>query len=392
MTSQLARRIQQLPSSGIHAMMAYATKYPDAISLGQGTPTVPTPQFIYDGVFARAKSDDSVGMYASPKLEQELKDLLSQKFNQTYGFSPDTSSLVITSGAVAAITIALMAVINPGDEVIVFDPGYPLHLSQLHLVEGTPVFIPYEEENNWAFPINNIESHITSKTKAIILTNPNNPTGTILTQNQVNTLADIVIKHNLFLILDETYEYLSYGDPVLSPLTIEALRPNIILAKSFSKEFALTGWRIGYAYAQSPIAEKLRAIHTYLNIAAPSPSIVAGIIALSDNQGKVFMEETIRMYTETRTVLDQRMKHLSHLFSYSLPQGAYYLFPKLRIPMDANKFALQLIDEAHVITIPGDSMGPKGSNHIRMSFCVTPTIINNAFDRIDTFAKSHGYC
>lgn len=380
-----------LPNSGIHAMMQYAAKYKDVISLGQGTPTFATPQFIFDGVTKRAQIDQSVGMYAAPSMELELKKLIATEMKQKYGFSADTEELVITSGGVAGLVTALAAFISTGDEVLYFDPSYPIHLSQLHIFEGTPVFVPYKENEQWRFPIEEVEQSITPHTKVILLTNPNNPTGTALSRQEVEKLAEIVLGKNLILILDEAYEYLTYDTELYSPMKIEKLRERTILVKSYSKEYALTGWRIGYTWAPKEIAVKLKSIHTYFNIAAPTPAIVAAITALTDPQGETFVKKTTDIYKQSRQAMCERLKNLPKLFSFYEPSGAYYVFPKILIPENALVFAQKLVDEVKVITIPGDSMGPSGKNHLRMSFCIKPETIHTAFDRIDTFAKTHGY-
>jgi len=370
MSLKQAKRIASMEPSSIHSTMRYAAQYSNCISLGQGTPSFATPQFIYDGIRERANTDPSVGMYATSAIENELKNLIAKKFNSTYGFTPRNSDIILTVGGVAALTIALLGIIDPGDEIIFFDPSYPIHLSQIELVEGTPVFISYDEENNWKFPLEKIEKSITSNTKALILTNPNNPTGTILTEDEVTQLSKIILKHDIYLILDEAYEYLCYEHPFYSPMQIPALRDRIILAKSFSKEFAMTGFRIGYAYA---------------------PSIAGSIIALSSDEGEKFIEQSRRMYEQSKKAISERLQRLPQLFSYIEPQGAYYAFPKIIPDIPASDFVKQLIDEVQVITIGGDCMGPAGQRHIRLSFCIPPEKIHLAFDRIDLFAKKHGY-
>jgi len=371
-------------------MMRYAAKYPDVLSLGQGTPLFPTPEFIYDELYQRSKTDPELGMYSSAKIEKSLKELIAKQFNQIYGFTPDLQEIYLTVGGIGALFSALMVFLQKRDEVIYFDPSYPLHLSQIHITQAKPVFVSYVEKSGWSLDLLKLKNSITSKTKAIILTNPNNPTGTVLSESEVNNLADLVIKHNLILVLDEAYEYLTYDKELYSPLKIPQLRDHIVLCKSFSKEYAMTGWRIGYVYANKEIVAKINDVHTYFCISPPTPSIVASTIALANPKGQEAMQYFKKKFTESRNAICERLDRLPKLFSYHKPDGAYYVFPRfLNFKMNAFDFAKLLVDEAKVITIPGSTMGPSGERHLRMSFAADPKIIHLAFDRIDEFAKKY---
>lgn len=385
-----AKRVLDVPTAGIDLMMRYASKYADIVSLGQGTPLFPTPAFIYDYINKRAKTDTGLGMYASARIEKELLDLIVKQMQRIYGFMPVHNELYLTVGGIGSLFSAFMSLLESGDQVIYFDPSYPLHLSQIHLTGAKPVLVSYDEQNGWRLDLAKLRKSITGKTKAIILTNPNNPTGTVLAETEVRALAEIVLEHNLILVLDEAYEFLTYDKPLFSPLRIPELRDHIILCKSFSKEYAMTGWRIGYVYANEKIISKINDVHVYFAISPATVSIAAAIAALSDERGEKAMKEFKLKFTESRTAICGRLDRLAKLFSYHKPLGAYYVFPKiLGINTDAKTFAKMLIDDARVITIPGDSMGPAGKNHLRMSFAADSTVINQAFDRIDDFARKH---
>lgn len=391
---RFSKRATDVPNSGIGYMMRYASKYPDMVSLGQGTPLFPTPQFIYDYVYEYAKREPATGMYSDTKveIEQTLKSLIVGQMQEDYGFTPEISQLYITVGAIGALFSAIMSLVGPGDEVIYFDPSYPLHLSQLHIAQATPVFVSYKEENGWSIDIEKLKKSVTPKTRAIILTNPNNPTGTVLSEDEVRKLAKVVIDHDLILILDEAYFFLTYGKPVFSPLRIPELRSRTILCRSFSKEFAMTGWRVGYAYAAEELIAKINSIHIYFSVAPPTPSIIAATAALSDPRGKEAMEGFKKKFIESRQAICERLDRLPKLFSYHPPEGAYYAFPKyLGFDMPDMDFAKLLVDEARVITIPGGGMGPSGAGHLRMSFAADASVIHAAFDRLDAFAQKHGF-
>ena len=380
-----------MPNPCIGAMMRYAAKYPGVVSLGRGTPLFPTPQFIYDYLHERSKSDPAIGQYSSPKIENELKTLIIQKIEKKHEFIPKLEEIYLTVGGIGGLFSAIMAFLEKDDEVIYFDPSYPLHLSQIHLAQARPVFVSYNENNNWSIDLEKLEKAITFKTKMVILTNPNNPTGTVLSELEVRKLSETILRRNLILLLDETYDFLTYGKELFSPLQIPELRNNLIVCKSFSKEFAMTGWRIGYVYANPEIIAKINDVHVYFSISPSTPSIVASIAALSDPRGEEAISYFKTKFAESRQAICERLEKLPKLFSFSWPDGAYYAFPKIiGFDMPALDFAKMLIDEAKVITIPGDSMGPAGKNHLRMSFAVDAKLIHEAFDRIDKFAEKHG--
>ena len=387
---RFTNRATNVPNSGIGFMMRYASKYQDVVSLGQGTPLFPTPQFIYDELYQRSKTDKELGMYSSVAKEKPLKELIIKQMKELYLFQPSLEEIYLTAGGIGGLFAAIMSVVEKGDEIIYFDPSYPLHLSQIHISEAKPVFVSYNEDSQWAIDLNKLEKSVTKRTRAVILTNPNNPTGTVLSEKEVKKLGKIVLEHDLYLILDEAYEFLTYEKKLFSPLKIPELRNNIILCKSFSKEFAMTGWRIGYVYANKEIIKKINDIHVYFSISPATISIVAATIALSDHRGKKAMEEFKMKFTESRAAICQRLDRLPKLFSYHKPDGAYYTFPRfLNFKMSAFDFAKLLVDEARVITIPGSTMGPSGEGHLRMSFAANSKVISAAFDRIDKFAKAH---
>ena len=381
-----------VPSSGIGLMMRYAAQYPDVVSLGQGTPLFSTPQYIYDYVHELSFKDPSLGQYSSSKVEQELTALIAQDFNELYGFTPKPEELCLSVGGVGGLMATFLAILDPGDEIIYFDPSYPIHLSQLAIVEADVKFVSLLEEENWKMDFDKLEHSITAKTKAILLTNPNNPTGTVLSKQEVERLVDIVLKNDLYLVLDEAYQFLSYVE-FYSPMLVSELRNNVICIKSFSKEFAMTGWRLGYVYANSVVMAKIAlSINTYLCISPSTIAMHAGIAALKDPRGKEAMQGFQEQFRRSREVICQRMDRLGKLFTYVKPDGAYYLFPKINAfaEMEAVDFCKKLVDEAKVITIPGDSSGLAGKRHIRMSFAAKSEVMEQAFDRIDAFAAKYG--
>jgi len=387
------KRSQNVPDAGIGPIMSYAAKYSDTISLGQGAPQFKTPQFVYDQLYEQSKTNPTLGIYnnLNDKTQLALKELLVTDFKSKYLFAPQISELYLTVGGIGGLFAALMVLLQKGDEVIFFDPSYPLHLSQISISEAKPVFVPLNESSGWTLDLELLKSKVTNKTKAIVLTNPNNPTGTVLSKDQIHQLAEIVVDRRLYLVLDEAYEYLTYDQPLYSPMNIPKLRDHIVLSKSFSKEYAMTGWRIGYLWANTEIIKKIQSIHLYFSLNPATIAVAAATIVLSDPQGKQAMLDFKAQITKSREVICQRMDRLTKLFSYQKPQGSFYLFPKIIPDIPAFDFAKKLVDEAKVITIPGDSMGTSGAHHLRMSFSANSKVINQAFDRLDQFAKDNNY-
>lgn len=387
---RFSKRVTNIPNSGIGYITHYASKYKDVISLGQGTPLFPTPSFIYDELYKRSKTDLTLGMYSGPMAWNELKTLIAKQMGELYGFTPEFNQMALTIGGIGGLFAVFMALLEKGDEIIFFDPSYPMHLSQIHLTGAKPVFVPYSEKLEWKIDLDKFEKAITKKTKLVVLTNPNNPTGTVLTKEEVKELARIVLKHNLILVLDEAYDFLVYEKELFSPLRLPSLRKNIVVCKSLSKEFAMTGWRIGYVWADKEIIDKVFTVHLNLSVSVATPAIAAAVTALKDSRGKKATAGFVKKFTESRKAICERLDRLPNLFSYYKPEGAYYTFPKyLHFKMNSFKFAEKLVDEAHVITVPGSSAGPRGEGHIRMSFAADKSLIHQAFDRIDKFAKKY---
>ena len=387
-----ADRSLDVPSSGIMMMMRYASQYPNTISLGQGTPLFPTPKFIYDYVYEKSKTDTTLGQYSLPPLENQLKELIAKEMEELYGFKPTVDELVLTIGGVGGLFASFMSLLNPNDEVIYFDPSYPIHLSQLKIAQAKVVYVSLKEDEGWRLDIELLKKSITPKTKAILLTNPNNPTGTVLTKDEVQIIVDIVKEKKLYLILDEAYHFLTYNKEIISPATFFEIRNYLVLVKSFSKEYAMTGWRLGYVYAHAEIIKNLgNNINTYTCISPATISIHAAICALTDPRGKESMFGFIKKFNESREAICNRMDKLTKLFQYQKPEGAYYVFPKLLAfpEINAVEFCQKLVSESGVITIPGDSSGPAGKRHVRMSFAADVSLINEAFDRIDSFAQKN---
>ncbi|MCK4638617.1 MAG: pyridoxal phosphate-dependent aminotransferase, partial [Bacteroidales bacterium] len=296
------------------------------------------------------------------------------------------NQIIVTVGAIEGLAASVMATIDPGDEVILPTPTYSTHITQVRLASGIPVLVPLIEENNFALDTKAIQKAITSKTKAIMFCSPNNPTGTVFSEEYLRKLAEIALENNLTIITDEAYEYFTFDDNKhFSIASIPELRKNVITNYTFTKTYAMTGWRIGYLHADEEILTQVKKVHIPFSICAPVASQYAAIAALKGSQECV--EEFRMHYLKTRNLMCERLDNLDSVFQYSKPGGSYLMFPKIlgERGNDSFVFSKNLLKEARVSTTPGIEFGPTGENHIRLSFCVPEEMINKAFDRMEKY-------
>lgn len=374
----MSLRTKRIQVSAIKQLPVIASTMTDTISLGQGIPDMPTPGYIRDGVIELLKNDVSIGKYSLQPGVPQLKQVLGERL----GVNPDTE-LFITAGAMEALAAGLLSIIDPGDEVIVFDPGYAGHIEQIKLADGVPVFVPLQEQNSWAVDLVALALAITPKTKAILFCQPANPTGHILSDNELRIIITLAQQHNLSIISDETYDFLVYDNKTYrSLLNFPEIRDRLIVTKSFSKQYAMTGWRVGYMVAPADIIQEALKVHDAVVICAPTISQQAALIALT---GKPYPSDPDikQLLAERRDVMCAELDKLPDLFIYQKPIGAYYVLAKyLKTNLSSWDFVLKLLRDTGVITIPGSAFGPCGEGHIRLSFGGTPADIQEAFKRI----------
>jgi aminotransferase len=408
-------RTQDLKLSVIKQMELRAAKWPDVISLAQGVPSFDTPSCVKRRV-ERALRDGVTAKYSlSPGLP-ELRELIEQKLAEENMFYDFEHEILITAGSIEGITATILAITNPGDEIIIPEPTYTSYREVIILAGCTPVFVPLNEEKGWALELEKYERAITEKTKAIFYCNPNNPTGTIYTEEQLRQLAALAEKHNLYLISDEVYKDFIFKEDqastqgvrgektpstpgvdvlsggIFSLAELPELRKRVIRLFSFSKSYAMTGWRVGYLHSDESVVKEILKVHDSLVTCAPVVSQYAamGALEMADKDIAHFN----RQYKKRRDLICARLDKLKHVFEYVKPTSAYYVFPKI-IKKDfpfgdydcpdslSWKFALHLLEKAQVAVVPGVAFGPNGEEHIRMSFGRSEKDINIAFDRME---------
>ncbi|MEN6441845.1 MAG: pyridoxal phosphate-dependent aminotransferase [Syntrophobacter sp.] len=389
-TEGISRRVGQITISSIKEMPLLASRIGGCVSLGQGIPSFPTPFHIREAVWKAMQEDGDSGKYSLGPGMPELRRAVSRHLAERGVRADPESEICITVGAMEGLSAAVLTLVDRGDEVILPSPNYASHIEQVLLAEGVPVFAPLDPLT-WQLDIDAIKRAITPKTKAIILCNPHNPTGANFSRENIEALVRIALEHNLFVIGDETYDFLVYdGGTACSLTSFPELRDRLVAVFSFSKKYAMTGWRAGYVFAPGDILDHIMKIHDAVAICAPTLSQHAALAALEGPQESV--GEMRDRLEARRDLACERLEKLNEHFSVIRPRGAYYLMARYRVPgVDSMTFALRLLEEARVITIPGAAFGPDGENHVRMSFGGLEDEISEAFDRIERWINTNPF-
>jgi len=357
-----------------------------AVSLGQGIPSFKTPEHIKKAAIDAIQAD-KVERYSSNMGMLSLRKAMAEKLGKFNKVRADPEKEILaTVGAIEGCVEALLATINVGDEVIITSPCYSSHIEQIKLAGGRPRFVPLVEEEGWSLDIDEFRKAVNRNTKAIILNTPSNPTGAIFGSQQILEVRDIALEQNLFVITDETYEYFTYdGKKHFSLASLPEMEKNAISIFSLSKTYAMTGWRVGYAVAEEGIINQMLKLHDAATICCPVVSQYAALGALTGSD-KCIMEFKGE-YDKRRKLCMARLKEID-IFDTQTPEGAYYIMPKvLDGNIDSFDFAIKLLKEGGVATVPGLAFGPTGEGHIRLSFGADEKTLNEAFDRVEKFAK-----
>ncbi len=424
-------RTQKINLSPIKTIELLASQIPDVISLAQGVPSFDTPEVVKKAAI-KALNRGAVAKYSLTYGLPELRETIEQKLAEEGMYYDFEKEIIVTAGSIEAITAALIAIIDAKkDEVILFSPSYTSYAEAVKVSGGKPVFVNLIEEDGWKINFKSLERKINKKTAAILFCNPNNPTGTIFSREDLLKIADLAEKNKFFILSDEVYKDFVYEDSpaflaesrlvrpsepppldsrsVGSQLRFETepdgtlrhsvrnteessffslaqipeLRKRVIRIFSLSKAYAMTGWRIGFLHSDEENVKEILKIHDSLVTCAPVVSQYAAMAALDFADPEI--EKFRKQYQERRDLICAHLDELSDLFSYQKPQGSYFVFPKLLPKRDSWQFALSLLDKSHVAVVPGVAFGPNGEGHIRMSFGRSERDINEAFKRIKEY-------
>ncbi len=383
----IARNVAGIELSAIKEMAMRGAKVPDAASLTWGLPSFRTPEPIRRAVAAELERDPEIGKYALPDGLPALRDVVVETHRAATGITVDPdANVLITAGNMQGLNALFHTVIDPGDEIIVTDPGFASHFQQIRLVGGAPVFWPLDEANGWSLDVDALPGLITPRTKAIVLVSPSNPTGTIFPEAALRRVGEIALEHDLLILLDDPYCHFTYenAERYFNLSAVPELSDHLAYLFTFSKTYAMSGWRLGYMIVPEFLKRQVLKVHDATIICTPRISQVAGLAALIGNPVHLTEFETI--LARRRTLICERLDRLSHVFQYSKPEGAYYVFPRIVADhTDSRSFALDLLDKAHVTVTPGAAFGPSGEHHVRMAYCVEDAVIKTAFDRMETY-------
>jgi aminotransferase len=379
--------VSKIGQSAIHEMTRLSKQVEDVAFLSWARPTSDTPHHIKRAAIS-AVNDGLVGGYSETSGLPALREEIVGKLARDNKVRADVDQVLITVGAIEGLAAAVMAVVDPGDEVILPSPTYSTHIHQVILASGKPVLVPAIEENGFALDIVAIRQSISPRTKAIIYCSPNNPTGTVFAKAQLRKLADLALEHDLMVITDEAYEYFTYdGYTHFSIASIPEMRKHTVSCYTFTKTYAMTGWRVGYIHADAQWIQQIAKVHIPFAICAPVVSQYAALAALQGPQDCVsdFREH----YCTARDLMCQRLDRMGSVFAYQRPHGSYLMFPRILLDdgKDSAAFCKRLLDEGRVSTTPGVAFGPTGEGHLRLSFCVSENEINKAFDRMEALLQ-----
>lgn len=383
MRNPLNKTVVEIEPSGIRKFFDIVSEMKDAISLGVGEPDFDTPwrvrdEAIYSLEQGRTFYTSNAGL---KELKEEIANFLDRRYDLKYN---PYEEMLITVGGSEAIDIALRAMLDPGDEVLIPQPSYVSYVPCAILANGTPVIIELKEENDFRLTAEELENAITDKTKVLVLPFPNNPTGAILERKDLEQIAKVIEKHDLFVLSDEIYSELTYLEKHVSIVNIPGMRERTVLINGFSKSHAMTGWRLGYACAPKEIIEQMLKIHQFAIMCAPTTSQYAAVTAIRDCDKEV---------ADMREEYNARRRYLLHRFEEMglkcfEPFGAFYMFPSIKeFNMTSDEFATRLLKSKKVAVVPGNAFGACGEGFLRISYAYSLSNLKKALDRIEEFVN-----
>ena len=373
---------EAIKPSGIRKFFDIVSEMPDAISLGVGEPDFDTPWHIVDeGLYSLERGKT---FYTSNSGLMELRGEICKWYHRKYDVSYEASGeCLVTVGGSEGIDLALRALLNPGDEVIIPEPSYVSYVPCVSLAGGVPVTIDLKNENQFKLTEDELLEYITPNTKVLILSYPNNPTGAIMTREDLEPIARICREHDLYVISDEIYSELTYGGaPHFTIAALPGMRERTIIINGFSKAYAMTGWRLGYALAPKEIAALMTKIHQFCIMCAPTTSQYAAIEAIKNGDKDIALMR--KSYDERRRYLYRRLMAMD--MPAFEPLGAFYIFPSIKkFKMTSDEFATKLLEKEKLAAVPGTAFGNSGEGFIRISYAYSIEQLREALDRIEHF-------
>ncbi len=384
MRNVLSKKIVDIEPSGIRKFFDVVSEMPGAISLGVGEPDFDTPYVVREeGIYALEQGKT---YYTANAGLKELREEISIYLNRKYGlYYESDKEIVVTVGGSEGIDLALRCMINPGDEVLIPQPCFVSYAPCAIMADATPVYINLKEENEFKLTKEELAASITDKTKILMLAYPSNPTGAIMTKEELEKLVPIIIEHDLYVISDEIYSELTYNNKHCSIASLPGMKERTIVINGFSKSFAMTGWRLGYACGPKNIMEQILKLHQFAIMCAPTNSQFAAVEALRNCDDDV--DKMVEAYNQRRRFLIHQLKEIG--IECFEPYGAFYIFPSIKkFGMSSEEFANRLLQEQKLAVIPGTAFGACGEGFVRISYAYSIENLKVGLDRIKKFIES----
>ena len=381
MRNPLSKKVETIQPSGIRKFFDIVSEMEDVISLGVGEPDFDTPWHIRDeGIYTLEKGRT---FYTSNSGLKELRVAIAEYLRRRFEVSYDPlHEILVTVGGSEGIDVALRAMLDPGDEVLIPEPCYVSYVPCVVLADGVPVTIELKEEKQFRLTKEELLAAITDKTKILVMPFPNNPTGGVMRREDLEEIAQVCIEKDIYVLSDEIYSELTYGADHVSIASLPGMKERTLLINGFSKSYAMTGWRLGYICGPQVIVEQMTKIHQFAIMCAPTNSQYAAVEALRHGDADV---------AQMRTAYDQRRRYLMHAFkemglSCFEPFGAFYVFPCIKeFGMSSDEFATRLLEEEHVAVVPGSAFGACGEGFVRISYAYSLENLKLAMERLSRF-------
>ena len=379
----VSERVARIPASGIRRFFDLVASLEGGISLGVGEPDFVTPDHIREAAIASVRAGKT--KYTSNYGIYELREEIARNLLARYGLRYDPATeILVTVGVSEAVDLALRATLNEGDEVIVADPSYVSYVPGIVLAGGVPVPVATQQEHDFRLRPEDVAVRITPRTRAILLGFPNNPTGAVLTHAEVEGIARLAIEHDLLVYSDEIYDRLVYGTKHETVAALPEMRDRTIYLAGFSKSYAMTGWRIGYACAPAQVIEQMMKIHQYTVMCVPTAGQYAALEAL--RAGEADVQRMVAEYDRRRVYTWQRFNAIG--LTCFEPRGAFYCFPSVAATgLTSDEFATRLLQEEKVVVVPGNAFGERGEGHVRACYATSLAELEEACDRIERFVR-----
>ena len=379
----LSQHVQTIKPSGIRKYFDLASEMEGVISLGVGEPDFDTPWHIREAAIYSIESGKTHYTANQGLLELREEICLYQKRRFQLEYDP-VDNVIVTVGGSEAIDIAMRAIVNPGDEVILMEPSYVAYTPSVELTGALPVHIKLEHEDQFKLTPEKLKAAITPKTKAILMNFPSNPTGGVMTREDYAKLVPILKEHEIIVISDEIYAELTYDRTFCSPANFDEIKDQVIIISGFSKAYAMTGWRLGYVLANKTFTDAMNKIHQYIIMSAPTAAQYGAIDALRN--GDIHVAEMRESYMTRRNFITKGFNRIN--LPTHLPHGAFYIFPDIRgTGLTSDEFCVQLLEDQRVACVPGTAFGDAGEGFIRVSYAYSIDHIREAIERIDRFME-----